>query len=553
MKIQLISWRYYLILVPVHVLTVLFTIAPQPLRAGTLPKWILVTIISYALMAIPFALVNHFKANLNTFAKQCLALSFVGLVRGFVILDASLILNLPTIKPYILRPLNSAVSVPLWFLIAHFIIGSREKFRTDFHEMYTRSVHAQIAVMKSTGKSKIEASAEVLSEKIDKALDPLRRQFEQFSGKKLSPKEIAEEALIIRSFIDQQIRPLSHELWRSKKFKPPKLSFSKIIIHSLFQEELPLFPVLIPAVIFGLTGLTSVYGISQAILIGLPSWSTYAVVAVLYQFALKRSTISKSVLNPIALMTILFAVPLLQFFLRDSIVVGEFILISAVVGTGFYFLLILAFSVHNSVEKFYDSIRNIMSGQIAIAQSEPGRIQEVQLAQEYAAYLHGDVQSQLLSASMQMDRAADEKNVKLGNKAMKRASNVLRRDHQSYVVGSAIDSRAKVQKLIDSWSGITTIRLTMEKTANISDIGYLTIYRVLEDLISNAVRHGGSTEIDIKVEKSNEDILLKFRDNGLPYKRGKKGLGSEILEQEALSFKHARVSERNQLEILLPD
>lgn len=553
MKIQLMSWRYYVILIPVHILTVLFTIAPQPLRGETLPKWIFVTIISYALMAIPFALVHHFKANLNTFAKQVLALSFVGLVRGFVILDASLILNLPTIKPYILRPINSAVSVPLWFLIAHFIIGSRAKFRSDFHEMYTRSVHAQIAAMKSKGKSKVETSAEVLTEKIDKALDPLRRQFEQFSGKKLSPKEIAEEALIIRSFIDQQIRPLSHELWRSKKFKPPKLSFSKIIIHSLLREELPLIPVLLPAVIFGLTGLTSVYGISQAVLIGLPSWSTYAIVAILYHFALKKSMLSKSFLNPIALTAILFAVPLIQYLLRDSMVLGEFIITSAIVGTGFYFLLLLAFSIHNSVEKFYDSIRNIMSGQIAIAQSERGQIQENQLAQDYAAYLHGDVQSQLLSASMQMDRAADEKNIKLGNKAMKRAGNVLRRDHQSYVVGSAIDSRAKVQKLIDSWSGISTVRLTMDKSTNISEIGFLTIYRVLEDLISNAVRHGGSTEIDINVEKSSEDILLKFKDNGLPHKRGKKGLGSEILEKEALSFKQARINEKNQIEILLPD
>lgn len=552
MKLDLLNWRYYFILFPVHVLTVLFTIAPQPLQSNTLPKWLLVTIVSYVIMAIPFALFRHFKASVTTPLKQGFALAFVGMVRGFVILDLSLILNLPTIKPYILRPLNSAVSVTLWFVIAHFIFGSRAKFKSDFHEMYTRSLHAQLSTMKKL-KSADVASAEVLTEKINKALDPLRRQFETYSGKKLSPKEIAEEALIIRSFIDQQIRPLSHELWRSKKFKPPRLAFSKIIVHSLFQERLPLIAVLIPVVIFGLTGLTTVYGLSEALLIGSPSWIALVIMTAFYRFGVERLTISKAAINSTAFFCIFVITPFFQWFVSTLLEIGRFVPTSTIIGNLFYFILLLAFSVHNSLEKFYDSIRNIMKGQITIAQSQSRGLQDSELTQDYAAYLHGDVQAQLLSASMQMDRAASEMDVKLGNKAMKRASNVLRRDHQSYVVGAAIDSRSKLHKLVESWSGIAVVQMNIEKKVKISEIGFLTIYRVLEDVISNSVRHGSASEIHISIDKAEDDILIEFQDNGQPLKRGKKGLGSEILEKEALSFKYSRVGDKNKLEIKLPD
>ena len=53
---------------------------------------------------------------------------------------------------------------------------------------------------------------------------------------------------------------------------------------------------------------------------------------------------------------------------------------------------------------------------------------------------------------------------------------------------------------------------------------------MLEELVSNAIRHGGASEITISLTSSGEDVSVEVHDNGTPRKRGRSGLGSAILK-----------------------
>ncbi len=62
----------------------------------------------------------------------------------------------------------------------------------------------------------------------------------------------------------------------------------------------------------------------------------------------------------------------------------------------------------------------------------------------------------------------------------------------------------------------------------------LALYRVIQELFSNAIRHGKATEIRLKFEFSTSQLLMFYHDNGsgtdMKYINDKKGLGLRNME-----------------------
>ncbi|MBC8756546.1 sensor histidine kinase [Kordia sp. YSTF-M3] len=62
----------------------------------------------------------------------------------------------------------------------------------------------------------------------------------------------------------------------------------------------------------------------------------------------------------------------------------------------------------------------------------------------------------------------------------------------------------------------------------------LNLFRVLQELINNSIRHGKATEIDLKLSIEKEAITFSYQDNGIGFdstnKAHKKGLGMKNIE-----------------------
>ncbi|MEM7185902.1 MAG: sensor histidine kinase [Bacteroidota bacterium] len=62
----------------------------------------------------------------------------------------------------------------------------------------------------------------------------------------------------------------------------------------------------------------------------------------------------------------------------------------------------------------------------------------------------------------------------------------------------------------------------------------LNLFRVVQELINNSIRHGEATEIDIEIEVAPTQILMEYSDNGLGFdsaqQETKKGLGVKNIE-----------------------
>lgn len=57
------------------------------------------------------------------------------------------------------------------------------------------------------------------------------------------------------------------------------------------------------------------------------------------------------------------------------------------------------------------------------------------------------------------------------------------------------------------------------------------IYRVVQEGITNAIRHGHAREIWITIKKENQDILIQIRDNGIGCKEIKNGFGTKHMKE----------------------
>jgi len=178
--------------------------------------------------------------------------------------------------------------------------------------------------------------------------------------------------------------------------------------------------------------------------------------------------------------------------------------------------------------------------------------QDKQLAEKYAKYLHGDIQSTLSSSQMQMMQASEKGDVELGKSAIEKMASVLRRDHYEYAIGEAISPIARFQQIIDAWDGIATIAIDVDDS-DISDAALLKVSDVIEELVSNAIRHGQANVINVEVTVLEGNIQITIRDNGRPMEKGRKGLGSSLLKENSLGIVSMREGNQNVLELILPN
>ena len=68
-------------------------------------------------------------------------------------------------------------------------------------------------------------------------------------------------------------------------------------------------------------------------------------------------------------------------------------------------------------------------------------------------------------------------------------------------------------------------------------MAYTQLHYIIQEALSNSVKHSNASEIDIKLFKENNEISLVIQDNGIGFSieklEGKKGIGLNILKYRA--------------------
>jgi signal transduction histidine kinase len=200
------------------------------------------------------------------------------------------------------------------------------------------------------------------------------------------------------------------------------------------------------------------------------------------------------------------------------------------IGLVWIFFLLLSFGASLAISKYHEEIMSVLRNQLKDVVIDSQAKESEEVSARFAKYLHGEVQSELLSASMMLSQAAKEKNSRIGRRGIEKTAEILRRDHSQYVVGSELVPEVRMQKIIDAWAGIAKIEIELVGTGVIQEDSLASLSDVVEELVSNSVRHGGASEISVKVSRKAGSLSVIFKDNGNKRGKGKPGLGSSLLK-----------------------
>jgi signal transduction histidine kinase len=163
----------------------------------------------------------------------------------------------------------------------------------------------------------------------------------------------------------------------------------------------------------------------------------------------------------------------------------------------------------------------------AIAQSR----QVATLALESAQILHGAVQTRLVACAMMIEQASRDRDETMLNLALEEALSILQNplpgEKRS---GSVTDEVSRKTAL---WDGLCECDINISPEADItSPSTVITLGRVVEEGISNAIRHGQATHITITITMSPEsNYQVCLQDNGRGPTKSTPGMGSAYLTQ----------------------
>ena len=161
------------------------------------------------------------------------------------------------------------------------------------------------------------------------------------------------------------------------------------------------------------------------------------------------------------------------------------------------------------------------------------------LAYKWAQHIHGRVQSQLLSAAERLERARVAEDFAAFNQALIEVKELLANPDTS-----PDDYRVSIEEEISYrsslWQGLVEITGTVDDALSTCPAAMIrTLGEVFEEAVANAIRHGGASKINYRLQRRGDgDLDLQITDNGSGIPRGSlttSGLGSQLYARASRS------------------
>ncbi len=459
-------------------------------------------------------------------------LAVSGAVRGLVINGLASGLNPAGFGMHpVYQILTSALMSTVWMGSIGYLIQANKDYRATFETLFWQSVAVQRALVTVP-----DARRSDIVDEVARARSAVLQELEAIDESNDLGRQLHEAAEMLHDAVDQQIRPLSHELFAEKKVEPPPTRFGGLLFDAISSWDPPLrITVVLLVALIGIGSTRSaglVIGVEVAAISALsalvvllirarlissyPSWrpwvSPLAVIALPIFAGLSLEFIGNQILgirpDPNGAMVVAIAIPISVVF------------ITALFGVQAERNLIIA-----SLQLRIDI------GQVyAVAAMQVNAELDAQLG----TYLHHRVQSELTAIALQLKNASlqydDASALQVINSARERLSRTLSDDVDSELS----DGRARLVQMVENWAGIAAIELNLPSGDFGTAAQWESAALIADEAIGNSVRSGGAGQISVQVVVSDASMVLVIADNGIGVSTSAKGgLGSAWLDINA--------------------
>jgi two-component sensor histidine kinase len=154
------------------------------------------------------------------------------------------------------------------------------------------------------------------------------------------------------------------------------------------------------------------------------------------------------------------------------------------------------------------------------------------LSHQWAIFIHGKILTRLAATALKLETLAKQENSKAFDETLDTLESLLA-DPAAEFDETPRDLQAEVNTRLQPWQGLLEINLYIDpalqsvKNSRVRDLG-----EVMEELLSNSIRHGKAKKIDLKLVPSgkNEIEIISTDDSTVepPAKSQNAGLGTRI-------------------------
>lgn len=511
------------------------------------------TAAAFLVLGIAYATVLHPRPRAAHPVAAIAVFALAGIVQASVILELRPQLGLDTIEPVLLLATRAVAGV-LWLSIVAVIVDDVRSHAARVDELTTR-ISALGAVLRAERDDAERLSVELQ----EQTLGVLRRTIDQIA-RRLTGLEDGEgasaEAEDLRRLIDEEVRPLSHELLQREVFAeepvaPEPLARGRVRLGFIMRLAVSTIAaptwlaILLPMVLLLLFAVqrigvvfTVVVSVSYVVVVGvgmvlarrvldpvlprLPTWRAALIVLGTYEVLAAIAVINNWAWGDLSLIGRWVEWPTL--FTLPAIWLG--------------------IAVRNAAQVQRRDVEAHLEAVVADYSLITSRRRQ-RLRHEYqlvGQLLHGNVQSTLLAVSARIDHAAQTTGAERA--AMLDAAGSDLHDLQARIAAPPAvvwTTQEALDDLTSMWDQLLEIRLHCSPTVlarlDASPSTRTTLIDVVAEALTNAVRHGAARTVDVRIElQGDERLTVMVRDDGRARPAGVPGMGSRLLDAVAIDW-----------------
>ena len=426
-------------------------------------------------------------------------------------------------------PAQLAVRIPslvllggLWGVFLTLLLDYRERASVARNLLIDEMV--QFELMKAQQSVIVEEVIQTVREETVQEIDRIRGAMSD-----LEFLTVGEAAAILRSSAKDAIAPLSRQLWMSVKDSYPRVRLWSVLSHAVKTQPFRPLALAVLTLCLSFVDRVSRIGVTRGIVVTALIVFLIIPELSLANFLMRRFPNLHSRIFLASLLVI--EIQTIRVVIWEKQVVDAPVDYAEIVVSVMASLFIIFLTV--GLQSF-----DLLRGEVTRFVRDSVEEERIQLmardrqigaaVREMARELHGNVQTRLVSCALALDLAAEAGDSESMNAALLEARRILEPE-EHLVPGTVISIESEVARKVEVWKLLcacaTRIDVASQTPECASRVG-----RVVEEAITNAVRHGGATAVDIEIRQQGDGVYVRVTDDGRGPANGDRGLGSAILD-----------------------
>jgi signal transduction histidine kinase len=527
--------------------SILFVLASSPNRVGGSPlEWLLLATVGYLvtvaiLLAFRFTVLSADENRKPRPLWTSIAFLSAGAGRGLSIFFLGDALGIMSPEEFWYRLLGGPLFVYGAIAVLAILQGSTNRHQKILDALELEK--SELDELRGGIRERISSQRKELINKVQTQLAPLFQEMN--AGTNSAAIKISQK---LTDFVDAVVRPLSHNIGQESSFEISARDLNKRASRAKVRPQY-LFKISV--------GMTII-----------PELSTFAAASLIIASTTMIFPDDVALATALSLISVYISTSILKRLLnRLTLITPLAFLVSLIVGIAsslFLYLLLIIFGLLLSnaqllqfaaaqmlVAAISFAIQLQRTRRLSAEQEMTGVVKNLeilnsQLRQELwlnrrkiASVLHGSVQSALYASAMRLAKVESPSADEL--QSVRDDLNAAISKLDSLETGESIDEI--LNQIIGVWEGVVEIKapvISADLSSALSDnqAAATCLAEVIREAVSNAVKHGDAKRIELKIEKTDRNLIsVVVSNDGKPLsKQADTGYGSSILDEVALNW-----------------